>query len=90
MREASELARRIPPAMFREEVISQQVCVDLAISHLAAAQELLKTDGFIFEPDFRFPDLPYGTNVPHTAGLLDNSALRLPLYQGRGKGDLEN
>ena len=90
MQKASDLAHRIPPAMIREEVISQQVRVDLVSGSLTAAQEILRPEGFSFDGEIRFPDLPPGANVPHTTGLLYNSALRLLLYEARVRGDLED
>jgi LuxR family maltose regulon positive regulatory protein len=88
MQKASELAREIPPAMIREEIISQQVRVDLATGQLAAAKEDLKPEGFSFDGEFRFPELPPGSGglvptVTHQAGLLYNSAMRVLLDQAR-------
>jgi ATP/maltotriose-dependent transcriptional regulator MalT len=95
MQKASDQARKIPPAMIREEVISQQVRVDLALGHLEAAQAALKTEGFSFESGFGFPDLMPDSGellrpVTHPAGLLYNSALRVLLFQSRTKQALEN
>lgn len=88
MQQASNLARRIPPAMIREEVISQQVRVELAFDRLDAAQALLKAEGFNFEGGFRYPELTTGAGEPvrpvtHPAGLLYNCALRVLLFQAR-------
>ncbi len=81
MQKANDLAGMIPPAMIREVVISQDVRVHLAFNRLAAAQNILKPEGFNFEGSFRFPELAPGSNVIHTVGLLFNSALRILLYQ---------
>jgi len=81
MQKASELANAIPPAMIREHVLSQQVRVELAFHHFAAAQALLKAEGFTFEAEFHFPDLPPGTPVTDPLGMLYNSALRFILSQ---------
>jgi LuxR family maltose regulon positive regulatory protein len=90
MQKASDLARKIPPAMIREEIISQQVRVDLALGHLAAARAALEAEGFSFEGGFGFPDLAPGSNVTHPVGLLYNGALRVLLFQARKKRDPEN
>jgi LuxR family maltose regulon positive regulatory protein len=91
MQKAVELAQAAPPAMIREEVISQQVRVYLAFDRSAAAQELLEAEGFGFEDEFRFPGLaddPSPTRpITHQAGLLYNSALRILLFQARRKHD---
>ena len=93
MQKALELARSIPPAMVREEVISQQVRVDLANGRPAAAQAILLAEGFRFEEAFAFPDLPQGQGdlggpITHPLGLLYNSALRFLLFQANAKQDL--
>jgi LuxR family maltose regulon positive regulatory protein len=87
---ADDLARAIPPAMIRENVISQQVRVDLAFDRLAAAQTILKSEGFTFDNAFDFPDLAPDANVTHPIGLLYNSALRVLLYHARINHDLAN
>lgn len=83
MQKASDLARAIPPAMIREHVLSQQVRVELAFHRFAAAQALLKAEGFSFEDEFQFPDLSPGTPVTDPLGILYNSALRFLLSQAR-------
>jgi LuxR family maltose regulon positive regulatory protein len=90
MEMADDLARAIPPAMIRENIISQRVRVDLAFDRLLAAQTILKGEGFIFNGIFEFPDLAPGANVTHPVGLLYNSALRVLLYQARTNRDLAN
>jgi LuxR family maltose regulon positive regulatory protein len=83
MRNATDLARAIPPAMVREHLISQQIRVDLAFQRLEAAQALLQAEGFDFNGAFQYPDLPAGSAVTDPLGLLYNSALRILLFQGR-------
>ncbi|MCL4562156.1 MAG: LuxR C-terminal-related transcriptional regulator, partial [Chloroflexi bacterium] len=90
MQKARDLARAIPPAMIREEVISQQVRVDLACDRLTDAQELLKADGFGFDEGFIFPNLSLGADISQPTGLLYNSALRILLYQARKKQAYED
>ncbi|MBI5963637.1 MAG: hypothetical protein HY863_09205 [Chloroflexi bacterium] len=90
MEKAGELARVIPPAMIREEIISQQVRVELALNRLPEAQTLLKAEGFTFNGEFIFPDLALGSIVTHPVGLLYNSALRVLLFQSRTKQDRVN
>ena len=79
MQRASDLASLIPPAMVRENVISQQVRVALALGQMAAAEQLLVAEGFSFGEALRYPKLSPGSNITFTAGLLYNSALRLLL-----------
>ncbi|HSO11664.1 MAG TPA: LuxR C-terminal-related transcriptional regulator [Anaerolineales bacterium] len=83
MQKASNLAKAIPPAMIREHVLSQQVRIELAFHRFAAAQALLKAEGFTFEDEFHFPDLHPGTPVTEPLGMLYNSALRFLLAQSR-------
>ncbi len=90
MVKAGELARAIPPAMIREEIISQQVRVDLALNRLPEAQALLKAEGFSFNDEFVFPNLAPGSIVTHPVGLLYNSALRVLLFQSKAKQDRMN
>jgi LuxR family maltose regulon positive regulatory protein len=85
MEQAVELARRIPPAMVREEIISQQVRACLGLDRVAEAQETLKPEGFSFDGGFRFPELAPAASVPHPVGLVYNSALRVLLYRSRAK-----
>ncbi|RPI30283.1 MAG: hypothetical protein EHM70_14290 [Chloroflexota bacterium] len=95
MQKASDLMRRVPPAMIREEVISQQIRVDLALGHLTAAQTALQADGFSFESGFSYPELTSDSGKPvrpvaHPAGLLYNSALRILLFRARMNDDTLN
>ena len=83
MQKAIDLAGMIPPAMIRENVISQQVRVNLAFDRIAAAQEVLNPEGFSFGETFRFPNLAPGDLVTHPVGLLFNAALRVLIYQSR-------
>ena len=53
-------------------------------------KNILKPEGFNFEGGFGFPDITPGSNVPHTVGLLFNSALRVLLYQARKNPDKES
>lgn len=90
MQKAGDLAKSIPPAMIREHVLSQQIRVDLAFSRFAAAQSLLKGEGFTFNGVFHFPDLAPGANVTDPLGMLYNSALRVLLVQARTIHDPAN
>ena len=83
MQKASDLAKAIPPAMTREHVLSQQVRVDLVFSRFAAAQSLLRAEGFTFNEIFHFPDLAPGTSVTDPLGMLYNSALRVLLVEAK-------
>lgn len=90
MQQADELTRKIPPAMVREQVISQQIRVDLARDHLPAAQAAMQSEGFTFDGVFGFPVLAPDANVLHPLALLYNSALRILLYRARMKDGIEN
>lgn len=90
MQQASDLAKAIPPAMIREHVLSQQIRVNLAFSRFAAAQSLLKADGFTFSGVFHFPDLAPGINVTDPLGMIYNSALRVVLVESRTIHDPAN
>lgn len=92
MEQASQLASLTPPAMIRESILSQQVMIDLAAGHPAAAEQRLVVEGFRFADAFRFPDLPPESAVTLEMGLVYNSALRVLLYHARhqtGPGQLE-
>jgi LuxR family maltose regulon positive regulatory protein len=90
MEQAGRLAQLVPPAMIRANIIAQQVRVDLALKRSAAAQAILKPEGFSFEGAFGFPQLDPASNVTDPVGLLYNSALRVLLHQARAKHDPRN
>jgi LuxR family maltose regulon positive regulatory protein len=69
----------------REEVIAQQVSISLALDHLAVAQMALKQYGFTFDGGFSYPELAPDAGIPHSVGLLYNSALRILLYRAKAK-----
>lgn len=84
METAVEIGRKTPPAMTREEMVSQQVRVYLESGRLKDAQELIRAENFILDGDpFVFPDLIPGNPVAHPTGLLYNSALRILLLQSK-------
>ncbi len=87
---AGDLARAIPPVMIRENIISQQVRVDLALNRLNQARALLEPEGFSFGEEFKYPQISLGSNILHPLGLLYNSALRVLLAQARLKNDPVN
>ena len=87
MHEATHLAGIIPPAMIRENVISQQVRIDLALDQPALAENLLEHEGFGFGETFSFPNFAPDARIAYEAGLLHNSALRVLLYHARKKYD---
>ncbi|HYF94285.1 MAG TPA: LuxR C-terminal-related transcriptional regulator [Symbiobacteriaceae bacterium] len=62
------------PAWVRSEVISEQVCIELARDRLTAAESVLEGRWF---------DLPIGHNISYEDGLLYNSALRTLLHRAR-------
>ena len=90
MQQAGDLMRKTPPAMIREEVISQQVRVDLALGRQDAAQAILQAEGFSFEGGFSFPAVAAGSSIAHPLGLLYNSTLRVLLSLAKIKGESEN
>jgi len=85
MQKASNLAGRIPPALIKENVISQQVRVDLVSGRLTEAQGLLKPEGYAFGDPFVFPELANVEKITQPVSLLYNSALRVLLCQSREK-----
>ncbi len=84
MERAAAVAERVPPAIIREQIVSQQVRVDLALGRLAAAEAALRAEGFIFTPHFEFPALPTGSQMNLPLALLYNSALRAVLCRAQG------
>jgi LuxR family maltose regulon positive regulatory protein len=85
MERAAELTHAYAPAMVREQVVSQQVRVDLALGHEEAARRQLEREGFNLEGDLHFPGLQPGSIITHQAGLLHNSALRILLFEAQAK-----
>jgi LuxR family maltose regulon positive regulatory protein len=81
--QAADLAQVEAPPDVREEVVAQQVRVYLAQDRLAAAEMVLRGQGFSFGGKFTFPDLAPDQSITHSVGLLYNSALRVLLYQAR-------
>jgi len=81
MQKAIDLADKIPPAMIRDNVISQQIRIHLAFDRYSEAEKLLAAEGFFFEEGFIFPDLAPDSNLTHPVGMLHNSALRVLLFR---------
>jgi LuxR family maltose regulon positive regulatory protein len=75
------------PDDIRQELAAQQVRVYLAQNRPAAARMVLQGEGFSFQDQFSFPDLPPDQSIPHSLGLLYNGSLRLLLYQAQARGD---
>jgi LuxR family maltose regulon positive regulatory protein len=98
IRKAADLMQVEAPAAVREEVISQQVRVDLALDRLPQAEALLEPYGFTFKDGFSYPDIAPGHLVPLSSreninrpvGLLYISALRVLLYRASTRGELSN
>jgi LuxR family maltose regulon positive regulatory protein len=88
IQQAVDLVQVEVPDNVRQEVVSQQVRVYLTRERLAAAQMALQGQGFSFQDQFSFPDLPPGQNVSHSIGLLYNSSLHVLLAQARAGRDL--
>jgi LuxR family maltose regulon positive regulatory protein len=98
IQKAVDLMQIEAPAAVREEVIAQQVRIYLAQNDLAAAETMLKDQGFSFHDKFSFPDLesaPTGPmlsrdDVTRLPGILYISALRILLYRAQTKHELAN
>ncbi len=82
MKQAAEVDRRVPRAIIREHILSQQVRVDLALGRSSAAEAALQAEGFSFTPRFEFPPLPEGSHMNLQLALVYNSALRVVLHRG--------
>jgi len=87
MQKASDLAGIIPPAMIKENVISQQVRIDLATDWPAEAEQRLALEGFRFAESFSYPDFPLDASIMIESGLVYNSALRVLLYNAINRHD---
>ena len=87
---ALDLMRTAAPALVGEEVVSQQVSVFLAIDRLAGAQMALEVHGFAFDDGFSYPALAPDAGIPHSKGLLYNSALRILLYRARAQHEQQD
>jgi len=87
---ALERMQTAAPAFVREEVVSQQVSIFLALDRPAVAQTTLKEYGFAFDGEFSYPELAPDAGIHHPVGLLYNSALRIILYRSRAKRDLQD
>jgi LuxR family maltose regulon positive regulatory protein len=88
IQQASDLVQAQAPDNVWQELVSQQVRVYLAQERLAAAELALQGQGFSFQDQFSFPDLPPKQSVPYSMGLLYNSSLRVLLYRARARRDL--
>ena len=87
IQKAVDLTHVETPSAVGEEVIAQQVRVQLAQEHLAAAEAALKSRGFRFGKQFSFPELR--ENITRPMGILYISALRILLYRAIAKSEIE-
>ena len=93
IQKAVDLMQIEAPAAVREEVVAQRVRIYLAQDNLAAAETILKDQGFAFHDKFSFPDLESiftrplfsPENITPSEGLLVISALRILLYRAQTK-----
>jgi LuxR family maltose regulon positive regulatory protein len=90
IQKAVDLMQGDIPDYVRQEAVAQQVRVSLAQNRPAAADLALQGQGFSFQGRFSFPALPPDQSIPHSAGLLYNSSLRVLLYQARAGRDAAN
>jgi LuxR family maltose regulon positive regulatory protein len=88
MEKAVRLAGELPPAMIRENVISQRVWIHLLNDQLETAERLLIAEGFSFDIDIVFPNLQNLIPDSYSTNILFNCGLRLILY--RSKNSLNN
>jgi LuxR family maltose regulon positive regulatory protein len=86
IRRVTDLMKIDAPARVREEVIAQQVRIDLAQNQLAAAETVLRGQGFSQEGNFFIPDP--GESVDRPVGLLYISALRILLHRAQTRREL--
>jgi LuxR family transcriptional regulator, maltose regulon positive regulatory protein len=94
-----DLLQTVATASVQEEVFSQQIRIDLAQGHLAAAETRFQARGFSRQGKFYIPDLgpddtfsrhpgePVQENFTEQMGLLYNSALRVLLYRAQARGE---
>jgi len=93
IQKALDRTRTAAPSLVKEEVVSQQVSISLALGRTAAAQAVLQPFGFAFEGKFTAPSLAPDANLSHAAGLLYLSALRILIARfdaKRAPGGLED
>jgi len=83
MHEVEAMMQQFPPAMIRENIISQQVRVALAFDQPQTAQAILEREGFGFEGTAWMAERAKNANFTGPFGLLFNSALRLLLHKAR-------
>ncbi len=97
-REIQKAADLLPlevPEYIRQEVVSQQVRVYLALDRPAAAEIALRGPGFSFDEQHSFLDIPadyaaqasFQGSISYSKGLLYNSFLRLLLSKARTEND---
>ncbi|MGB7536935.1 MAG: LuxR C-terminal-related transcriptional regulator [Anaerolineales bacterium] len=79
IRKSADLMRVDAAVVVREEVISQQVRVELALKRPAEAERLMQAEGFSFAGGFSAPDSLPG----RTSGALYTAALRILLHRAR-------
>lgn len=84
---AIHLMETAAPSLVREEVISQQVSIFLALNRLDEAQIALKPHGFEFDAEFSCRKLDPEAGLPHAVGLLYNSGLRILLRRSKVKSE---
>jgi DNA-binding CsgD family transcriptional regulator len=87
LQKAIDLAGMIPPAMVRENLISQQVRVLLAFDRIKDVENILKQEGFSFDETFSHPVLEPDSNITHPIGLLFTCAVRVLLFLGKYNQD---
>jgi LuxR family maltose regulon positive regulatory protein len=88
IQEAKNLVQVDTSDFVRVEILAQEVRVFLDRNRPAAAERALKGQGFSFEDQFTYPDLPQNQNFSQISGLLYNRSLSVLLHQTRVGGDL--
>jgi LuxR family maltose regulon positive regulatory protein len=88
IQKANERMAVAATAWARDEAVSQEVRLDLALNRLAAAETALELRGVRIPVQAPLPDLGPGLTTTYSVGLLYNSALRILLYRAKDKLDV--
>jgi LuxR family maltose regulon positive regulatory protein len=87
LRNAIDLVPVEAPGYFLHRLVAQKVSIHLAQNIPAAAEMALQGQGFSFQGQFSYPELPPGQSIPYSVGLLYNSSLRVLLFKAQAGGD---
>jgi LuxR family maltose regulon positive regulatory protein len=102
LRKVLDLMEVLRPAAVEKEVIAQEVRIHLAMDDLAAAEQKLRDEGFLFSdiytgsedkaPQYgiNYPEFASRQNIIRWGGVLYTSALRVLLYRAHVKKELDS